>query len=237
MRIGLILGIFILVWIPKDYCGKVTKAKEKKEPVEITSENFDETTEDGKGEHDWFIMFHMPWCQYCSQVAPVFDELSKALWRKKVRLGKINCEEQNLLATRFEVKKYPTLIMISNGYVYSYEEESMEFITMRKFATGGFENSPVIKMPEAVNSVEAFFKDYGEMISLSVMGLFAMILMCVCCCEMCLESDEDDPSKEELLEETLEESLEQEQDIPESKSQPKPKSKPKSKKSKKSKLD
>jgi thioredoxin 1 len=55
-----------------------------------------------------------PWCGPCRLVAPILDQLA-AKYRDKVRIGKINVDEQPELAAKFRVMSIPTLILFKDG--------------------------------------------------------------------------------------------------------------------------
>ncbi|KAL1450683.1 hypothetical protein WDU94_003018, partial [Cyamophila willieti] len=86
--------------------------------LQLTSENFDKTLVD----HELVIInFYADWCRFSNILAPVFDDAAKkvsdefASAPNRVVLGKVDCDNENAIATRFHVTKYPTLKVIRNG--------------------------------------------------------------------------------------------------------------------------
>ncbi len=64
----------------------------------------------------WAIVdFWAPWCGPCKMLGPVIDELAKEM--KGVKVGKVNVDEQDELATQFGVSSIPTIILFHNGEV------------------------------------------------------------------------------------------------------------------------
>jgi thioredoxin domain-containing protein 5 len=55
---------------------------------------------DGEG---WFLLFYMPWCGYCKEVLPVWDNLAGEL-KGEVSVGKVNLEAEAALKHRFRRK-------------------------------------------------------------------------------------------------------------------------------------
>jgi thioredoxin 2 len=55
-----------------------------------------------------------PWCQPCRLVAPVVDELAVAM-KGRVRVGKLNVDENPTTAARFGVRSIPTLLVLKGG--------------------------------------------------------------------------------------------------------------------------
>ena len=56
------------------------------------------------------------WCGPCKMIAPVLDELATE-FQGKVKIGKVNIDEHQGLATQFGVRAIPTLLVIKNGQV------------------------------------------------------------------------------------------------------------------------
>jgi thioredoxin 2 len=55
-----------------------------------------------------------PWCGPCRMVAPVVDALAAEL-AGKVRVAKLNVDENPATASRFDIRSIPTLLVISGG--------------------------------------------------------------------------------------------------------------------------
>jgi thioredoxin 2 len=55
-----------------------------------------------------------PWCGPCRMVGPIVDELAVEL-AGKVRVAKLNVDDNPATAARFEVRSIPTLLVMVNG--------------------------------------------------------------------------------------------------------------------------
>lgn len=61
------------------------------------------------------IDFWASWCGPCKAIAPVIDEISKS--HTEIKVCKINTDENQDLAARFNIMSIPTLLVIKNGKV------------------------------------------------------------------------------------------------------------------------
>jgi thioredoxin 2 len=55
-----------------------------------------------------------PWCAPCRMVAPVIEELAQEM-AGRVRVAKLNVDENPAIATRFQVRSIPTLLVLKGG--------------------------------------------------------------------------------------------------------------------------
>lgn len=62
------------------------------------------------------IDFWAPWCGPCRMVSPIVEEISDEA-SAKVKVGKINVDEQPELAQQFGVMSIPTLVVMKDGKV------------------------------------------------------------------------------------------------------------------------
>ncbi|MDL2301768.1 thioredoxin [Lachnospiraceae bacterium OttesenSCG-928-D06] len=62
------------------------------------------------------IDFWAPWCGPCRMLGPVIDELSNEL-EGRVRVYKVNIDEEPELASRYGVMSIPTLVAMNDGKV------------------------------------------------------------------------------------------------------------------------
>ena len=78
----------------------------------ITEENFE--NEVLKSEGVVLIDFYADWCGPCKMMSPVIDEIAKEL-QGNVKLGKINVDNNQELAIKYDVMSIPTIIIFKNG--------------------------------------------------------------------------------------------------------------------------
>ena len=61
------------------------------------------------------VDFWAPWCGPCRVVSPILEEINAE--REDVRVVKVNVDENQATAVRFEVLSIPTMILFKDGEV------------------------------------------------------------------------------------------------------------------------
>lgn len=82
----------------------------------ITNHNFDQ--EVGKSSQTVLLDFWAPWCMPCRMLGPIIDQVAEEVGQK-VKVGKVNVDEQPELAAKFRVMSIPTLVVMKNGQIIS----------------------------------------------------------------------------------------------------------------------
>jgi thioredoxin 1 len=62
------------------------------------------------------VDFWAEWCGPCKMIAPLLDELADE-YDGKVKIGKVNVDEQQSLATEYGIRAIPTLLLFNKGQV------------------------------------------------------------------------------------------------------------------------
>ncbi|MCI9445799.1 MAG: thioredoxin [Lachnospiraceae bacterium] len=86
--------------------------------VKITADNFEE--EVMKSEVPVLVDFWAVWCGPCQMQGPVVDEAAEE-FAGKVKVGKLNVDEEGTLAQKYNVMSIPTLILFQNGQAVKKE--------------------------------------------------------------------------------------------------------------------
>ncbi len=84
--------------------------------LKITSENFD--SEVKKSEIPVILDLWASWCGPCRMLAPIISEIADE-YAGKVKVGKVNVDEEPELAAAFRVMSIPMVVLIKDGKVAS----------------------------------------------------------------------------------------------------------------------
>jgi len=85
-----------------------------KPTVEINEENFE--NEVLRSNQPVLVDFWAEWCGPCKMLAPVLDEIATEQ-SDRVKVAKVNLDENPALAERYQITAVPTLLYFANGEV------------------------------------------------------------------------------------------------------------------------
>lgn len=80
--------------------------------IELTADNFEEVV---TGSSTVFIDFWAPWCAPCRSFAPTYEAVAEEY--PDVVFAKVNTEEQQELATHFQIRSIPTLMIFRDQII------------------------------------------------------------------------------------------------------------------------
>lgn len=81
--------------------------------INITKNNFQEEVLQSK--KTVLLDFWANWCGPCRMVSPIVDEIAKE--RPDIKVGKIDVDAQQDLASAFHILSIPTLVVVKDGKI------------------------------------------------------------------------------------------------------------------------
>ena len=85
-----------------------------KATIQITESNFE--TEVLNSTQPVVVDFYADWCGPCKMIAPALEEIARDL-QGKVKIAKVNVDEESALAQRYNIQSLPTLLYFQGGEV------------------------------------------------------------------------------------------------------------------------
>jgi thioredoxin 2 len=94
-------------------CGKCKNPLPAGKPRPVTDETFAEEVE--RSPVPVLVDAWAPWCGPCHVIAPVIDQLASEL-AGRVRVVKLNVDDNPRTAARFDLRSIPTLLVLKGGH-------------------------------------------------------------------------------------------------------------------------
>ena len=82
--------------------------------ITLTEANFD--TEVLQSKLPVLVDFWAEWCGPCRMLSPIIDELATE-FSGKAKVGKVNVDQNQMIAERYGIRSIPTLILFKNGEI------------------------------------------------------------------------------------------------------------------------
>lgn len=79
----------------------------------LTDENFEQ--EVIKSKVPVLVDFWAPWCGPCKMQTPILEDLAKDYEGKKIKIAKLNVDQAQKSASKFQIMSIPTLMIFKRG--------------------------------------------------------------------------------------------------------------------------
>ena len=93
-------------------CGQCHQALFTGHPLALDAASFDKHI--GRNQIPVLVDFWAPWCGPCRMMAPAYEQAA-GLLEPQVRVAKLNTEEAQAIAARFNIRSIPTLALFVAG--------------------------------------------------------------------------------------------------------------------------
>ncbi len=77
------------------------------------------------------VDYWAPWCGPCKMIAPIIEELGKE-YDRKIKIGKINIEENPKIPTYYQIMSIPTLMFFKKGQVVDQAAGALSKVELKK---------------------------------------------------------------------------------------------------------
>ena len=80
-----------------------------------------------------FVDFWAPWCGPCQQMSPMVEELASEFDMTKIKIGKMNCDDNSVTPGKYNIMSIPSFLIFKNGEVVGEEMGGMPKDRLKAF--------------------------------------------------------------------------------------------------------
>ena len=111
-------------------CGSCKQTLFTGHPLPLSADNFDRHI--NASGIPVLLDFWAPWCGTCRMMAPVYEQAAAKL-EPHIRLAKVNTEDEQQLATRFNIRSIPTIALFRGGREIGRQPGAMDLGSLLKW--------------------------------------------------------------------------------------------------------
>jgi thioredoxin 2 len=114
-------------------CGSCGRPLFEGRPLALTQDRFERHLD--KGDLPLLVDFWAPWCGPCKVMAPEFERAAPRL-EPRLRLVKVNVDEEPAIASRFGIRSIPTLALLHHGREIARTAGAMSAADLERWVAG-----------------------------------------------------------------------------------------------------
>lgn len=111
-------------------CGQCKAALFTGQALELTRTNFDRHIE--RNDLPVVVDFWAPWCGPCQSMAPNFAQAASEM-EPRARFAKLDTEQEQQLAARFNIRSIPTLAIFRGGREIARQSGALDLNSLKRW--------------------------------------------------------------------------------------------------------
>lgn len=123
----------------------------------LTEDSFEHDTQAATGATtgNWFVMFKSDNCRFCLESLPIFEAVAaqQSMDDAPTNFAVVDCDESSWVCNRFDVRSYPSFVLLSRGKQYKYVA-ARTVDAFKSFIAGGYQAEAGTPVPSELTSTQ-----------------------------------------------------------------------------------